>query len=130
MTDDNDKAKTFFILHDADVVEKKVVDVVNKMFNDSIDKPTSRSNAMSFLYVLMTADASSNHPVMDRVLSEMFHSGRLPMSGPNGDFIDRLREFIRGIVQEQITRAMHDIDRRVVDLKRAEYSSRYKWDKF
>lgn len=127
MTDDNDKAKTFFILHDADVVEKKVADVVSKMFNDSIDKPTSRNNAMNLLYVIMTADASNNHPVMNGVMDELFHSRRLRMDKPNGDFIDSLRTLIQGIVQEQITRAMHDIDRRVVDLKRAEYSSRYKW---
>ena len=126
MTEQTDKAKAFFILHDADVVERKVVDVFNEMFDDRQDRQSAQSNAMNFLHILMTADASNNHPLMNRVLSEMFHSGRLRMGGPNGDFIDRLREFIRGIAQEQVARAMNDIDRRTADLKRAEYSSRYK----
>lgn len=127
MTEQTDKAKAFFILHDADVVERKVVDVFNEMFDDRQDRQSAQSNAMNFLHILMTADASNNHPLMNRVLSEMFHSGRLRMGGPNGDFIDRLREFIRGIAQEQVARAMNDIDRRTADLKRAEYSSRYKF---
>lgn len=130
MTEQTDKAKAFFILHDADVVERKVVDVFNEMFDDRQDRQSAQSNAMNFLHILMTADASNNHPLMNRVLSEMFHSGRLRMGGPNGDFIDSLRTLIRGVVQVEIQQAMNDIERRMADLKRAEYSSRYKWGKF
>jgi tryptophanyl-tRNA synthetase len=122
MTEQTDKAKAFFILHDADVVERKVMDVFIKMFDDGEDRKQSRDNAMNFLYTLMVADRSENHPVMDRVLAEMFHSGRLG----HGGFMNNFRDLIRGIVQEQITRAMNDIERRMADLKRAEYSSRYK----
>ena len=127
MTEQTDKAKAFFILHDADVVERKVMDVFIKMFDDREDRKQSRDNAMNFLYTLMVADRSENHPVMDRVLAEMFHSGRLRKGGPTGDFIDSLRALIRGVVQEEIARVMNDIDRRMADLKRAEYSSRYKF---
>jgi tryptophanyl-tRNA synthetase len=123
MTEQTDKAKAFFILHDADVVERKVMDVFIKMFDDGEDRKQSRDNAMNFLYTLMVADSSENHPVMDRVLAEMFHSGRLV----HGGFMHNFRDLIRGIVQEQITRAMNDIERRMADLKRAEYSSRYKF---
>lgn len=130
MTEQTDKAKAFFILHDADVVERKVVDVFNEMFDDRQDRQSAQSNAMNFLHILMTADASNNHPLMNRVLSEMFHSGRLRMGGASGDFIDSLRTLIRGVVQVEIQQAMDDITRRTADLKRAEYSSRYKWDKF
>ena len=130
MTEQTDKAKAFFILLDADVVERKVMDVFIKMFDDGEDRKQSRNNAMNFLYTLMVADRSENHPVMDRVLTEMFNSGRLRMGGASGDFIDSLRTLIRGVVQEEITRVMNDIDRRAVDLKRAEYSNRHKWNKF
>jgi hypothetical protein len=130
MTEQTDKAKAFFILHDADVVERKVMDVFIKMFDDGEDRKQSRDNAMNFLYTPMVADRAENHPVMDRVLAEMFHSGRLRAGGPNGDFINPLRDLIRDVAREEITRAMNDIDRHMADLKRAEYSSRYKWNKF
>jgi hypothetical protein len=130
MTEQTDKAKAFFILHDADVVERKVIDVFIKMFDDGKDRARSRDNAMNFLYTLMVADRSENHPVMHRVLAEMFNSGRSHAGVVNGDFIFALRDVIRGVVQEEITRVMNDIDRRAVDLKRAEYSNRHKWNKF
>jgi hypothetical protein len=128
MTEQTDKAKAFFILHDADVVERKVMDVFIKMFDDKEDLKQSRSNAHSFLYTLMVADRDQNHAIMNDVFANMLHGGRLGMG--HGGFMDNFRDLIRGIVQEQLTRAMNDIDRRTVDLKRAEYSSRYKWDKF
>lgn len=127
MTDDNDKAKAFFILHDPDVVEKKVVEVLSKMFNDPIDRGASQRNATSFLYTLMIADAQENHPVMNKVMNELFHSGRLRMGSGFGDadFIDSIRQLIRGVVQDEIHRAMNQLERRAEDLKRAEFGSRY-----
>lgn len=127
MTDDNDKAKAFFILHDPDVVEKKVVEVLSKMFNDPIDRGASQRNATSFLYTLMIADAQENHPVMNKVMNELFHSGRLRMGSGFGeaDFIDSIRQLIRGAVQEEIHRTINQLERRVDDLKRGEYNSRY-----
>lgn len=127
MTDDNDKAKAFFILHDKDVVDKKVVDVLSKLFNDSIDRTASRHNAQHFLHTLMIADAQENHPVMNHVMNELFHSGRLRMGSGFGeaDFIDSLRALIRRAVEEEIHRALNQIERRVEDLKRAELNNRY-----
>lgn len=127
MTDDNDKAKAYFILHDPDVVEKKVVDVLSKMFNDPIDRGASQRNATSFLYTLMIADAKENHPVMNKVMNELFHSGRLRMGSGFGDadFIDSIRQLIRATVQEEIHRAMSQLERRADNLKRAEFNSRY-----
>lgn len=125
MTDDNDKAKAFFILHDPDVVEKKVVEVLSKMFNDPIDRGASQRNATSFLYTLMIADAHERHPVMSRVLNELFDRGQMGSSfGPNV-FIDSIQQLVRGVVQEEIHRAMSQLERRADGLKRAEYSSRY-----
>lgn len=124
MTDDNDKAKAFFILHDPDVVEKKVVEVLSKMFNDPIDRGASQRNATSFLYTLMIADAQERHPVMNRVMNELFDtewSGR--MGSP--PFIDNIRQLIRGVVQEEIHRTISQLESRVSDLKRAEYNRRY-----
>lgn len=126
MTDDNDKAKAFFILHDKDVVDKKVVDVLSKLFNDSIDRTASRRNAQHFLDTLMIADAKDNHPIMTQVMNELFHSGRLRMSNPGaGDFIDSIRALIRMAVEEEMHRALNQIERRVEDLKRAEFNNRY-----
>lgn len=121
MTDDNDKAKAFFILHDADVVEKKVADVLDKLFNDPIDRGASQRNATSFLYTLMIADAHERHPVMSRVLNELF-------MGPGfveSVFFGNIRQLIRATVQEEIHRAMNQLERRADDLKRAEFGSRY-----
>lgn len=126
MTDDNDKAKAFFILHDPDVVEKKVVEVLSKMFNDPIDRTASRRNAQHFLDTLMIADAKDNHPIMTPVMNELFHSGRLRMSNPGaGDFIDSIRALIRMAVEEEIHRTISQLESRVSDLKRAEYNRRY-----
>lgn len=125
MTDDNDKAKAFFILHDADVVEKKVAAVMAKIFNDPIDRSASRHNATGFLYTLMIADAQERHPVMSRVMNELFDHGRMgSMTGPSL-FIDSIRQLVRATVQEEIHRAMNQLERRVDDLKRAEFNSRY-----
>lgn len=124
MTDDNDKVKAFFILHDADVVEKKVADVLNKIFNDPIDRGASRHNATGFLYTLMIADAQERHPVMNRVMNELFDHGRMgSMTGSL--FIDSIQQLVRATVQEEIHRAMNQLGRRVDDLKRAEFNSRY-----
>lgn len=127
MTDDNDKAKAFFILHDPDVVEKKVVEVLSKMFNDPIDRVASQRNATSFLYTLMIADAKDNHTIMNRVMNELFHSGRLRMGSGFGeaDFIDSIRQLIRGVVQKEIYHTINQLECRVDDLKRAEFNSRY-----
>lgn len=127
MTDDNDKAEAFFILHDAGVVERKVADVLSKLFNDPIDRGASQRNATSFLYTLMIADAQERHPVMNKVMNELFHSGRLRMGSGFGDadFIDSIRQLVRGVVQDEIHRAMNQLERRVDDLKRAEFNSRY-----
>lgn len=127
MTDDNDKAKAFFILHDPDVVEKKVVEVLSKMFNDPIDRVASQRNATSFLYTLMIADAKDNHTIMNRVMNELFHSGRLRMGSGFGeaDFIDSIRQLIRGVVQKEIYHTINQLECRVDDLKRGEYNSRY-----
>lgn len=123
MTNENDKAKTFFILHDPDVVEKKVVEVINKLFIDPTDKPSVQHNAQSFLYALIIADADKNHPVMNRVMNELFHSGRLRMG--DSDFIDSLKHLIRGVVREEMAQTMNHIEHRIEDLKRSEYNSRY-----
>jgi hypothetical protein len=125
MTDDNDKAKAFFILHDADVVEQKVADVLNKIFNDPIDRGASQRNATSFLYTLMIADAHERHPVMTRVMNELFDHGQMGSSFGPSVFIDIIRQLIRATVQEEIHRAMNQLERRADDLKRAEFGSRY-----
>lgn len=125
MTDDNDKAKAFFILHDPDVVEKKVVEVLSKMFNDPIDRGASQRNATRFLYTLMIADAQENHPVMTQVMNHLFGNGRMGSGFGESAFFDSLRQVIRGVAQEEIHRAMTQIERRVGDLKRAEFGSRY-----
>lgn len=127
MTDDNDKAKAFFILHDPDVVEKKVMDVIGRLFNNSTGNEHARQNAQHFLYTLMIADANENHPVMNRVMNELFHSGRLRMGSGFGeaDFIDSIRQLVRGVVQEEIHRTITQLESRVSDLKRAEYNRRY-----
>lgn len=123
MTDENDKAKAFFILHDPDVVEKKVVEVINKLFTDPTDKPSAQHNAQHFLYTLIIADANKNHPVMNRVMNELFHSGRLRMG--DSDFIDSLKQLIRGVVREEMAQTMNHIKHRIEDLKSSEYNSRY-----
>ena len=123
MTDENDKAKAFFILHDPDVVEKKVIDVIGRLFNNSTGNEHARQNAHHFLYTLIIADADQNHPVMNRVMNELFHSGRLRMG--DSDFIDSLKQLIRGVVREEMAQTMNHIEHRIEDLKRSEYNSRY-----
>jgi hypothetical protein len=125
MTDDNDKAEAFFILHDAGVVERKVADVLSKLFNDPIDRGASQRNATSFLYTLMIADAHERHPVMTRVMNELFDHGQMGSSFGRSVFFDSIRQLIRATVQEEIHRAMEHFERRVGDLKRAELNSRY-----
>lgn len=127
MTDDNDKAKAFFILHDPDVVEKKVVEILGRLFNNTTGNQHAQSNAQSLLYTLMIADADGNHAIMNRVMNELFHSGRLRMGSGFGeaDFIDSIRQLIRGVVQEEIHRTISQLESRVSDLKRAEYNRRY-----
>lgn len=129
MTDDNDKAEAYFILHDANVVERKVADVLSKLFNDPIDRGASQRNATSFLYTLMIADAQENHPVMTQVMNELFHSTRMGSGMGSGfgeaAFFDSIRQLIRATVQEEIHRAMNQLERRADDLKRAEFGSRY-----
>lgn len=126
MNDDNDKAQAFFILNDADVVEQKVADVFRNLFLDTVNNRAATRNGIDLLYSIMRADAAQNHPVMNDVLNEMFHSGRLRMNGPanRGDFIDSLQHLIRGLVQEEIQKSLDHIGRRVHDLKRAEYNAR------
>lgn len=127
MTNDNDKAKAFFILHDPDVVENKVMDVLTRLFSDPIDRKMSRKNAKNFLHTLLMSDADENHPIMNHVMNELFHSGRLRMGSGFGeaDFIDSIRQLIRNVVREEMARTMDQIERRVDDLKRGEYNSRY-----
>lgn len=112
---DNDKTATFFLLHDGDVVDRKVGEVIHNLFFAS-DNPNSSSNCRRFFEHMLREDShSGDNTLMYHIANELHRQ----------DFYNPLAkvlsEIIRMHVREAMTHGLPEvIERRMKDLSEME----------
>ena len=116
MSDQDNKAKAFFILNDANVIEEAVVRVLERFLTSGYD------NASQMLYMLMRADQYRGGYVLNNAITNNLQSRS------TSPLHEELRDIIRVVVKEELAQLPNHIEERIKELKRMEMQNRYnKW---
>lgn len=120
MTSDDDKAQAFFILNDADVVERKIIDVLETLFMINQRTVSSHINARNFLGRLLDADIRHGGTILDSRLGQHLHGNF------SGHFMSELRIRIQELVREELAHIPRELETRIEQLKKLEKATQYK----